>query len=140
MRQAKPGRLETAPTGGRKCLFIFRIHYNMQITVVWTICVALPVGQVSRLDSQQHVGWVERPHPIRSNNLKAVKTHETHYSVIVSETQLQRYLPLSPIGPVVGVGFLLFFLRRSYLRKGRSFYVHTVWLWLSVQPNLRKIV
>ena len=21
-------RLETAPTGGRKCLFIFRIHYN----------------------------------------------------------------------------------------------------------------
>ena len=88
----------------------------------------------------QHVGWVERPHPIRSNNLKAVKTHETHYSVIVSETQLQRYLPLSPIGLVVGVGFLLFFLRRSYLRKGRSFYVHTVWLWLSVQPNLRKIV
>ena len=22
-------RLETAPTGGRKCLFIFRIHYNI---------------------------------------------------------------------------------------------------------------
>ena len=24
-------RLETAPTGGRKCLFIFRIHYSIGI-------------------------------------------------------------------------------------------------------------
>ena len=27
---AYPVWLETAPTGGRKCLFIFRIHYNSQ--------------------------------------------------------------------------------------------------------------
>ena len=47
---------------------------------------------------------------------------------------------MSPIGTVVGVGFLLVFLRRSYLRKGRSVYVDTVSPWVSVQPNLRKIV
>ena len=29
MRHSKPVRLETAPTGGRKCLFIFRIHHNI---------------------------------------------------------------------------------------------------------------
>ena len=28
MRHSKPVRLETAPTGGRKCLFIFRIHHR----------------------------------------------------------------------------------------------------------------
>ena len=27
MRHSKPVRLETAPTGERRCLFIFRIHY-----------------------------------------------------------------------------------------------------------------
>ena len=64
----------------------------------------------------------------------------THCSVSVSETQLQMCLTVSPIGAVVGVGFLLFFLRRMYLRKGRSVYVDTVCLWVSVQPNLRRIV
>ena len=28
MRQSKPVRLETAPTGEQKCLFIFRTHYK----------------------------------------------------------------------------------------------------------------
>ena len=31
MRYSKPVRLETAPTEGRKCLFIFRIHYSISI-------------------------------------------------------------------------------------------------------------
>ena len=47
---------------------------------------------------------------------------------------------MSPIGTVVGVGFLLFFLRRTYLRQGRSVYIDTVCPWVSVQPNLRRIV
>ena len=29
MGHSKPVRLETAPTGGRKCLFIFNIYYNL---------------------------------------------------------------------------------------------------------------
>ncbi len=37
-------RLETAPTGGRKCLFIFRIHYKrekMQTTNGWRVGITL---------------------------------------------------------------------------------------------------
>jgi len=29
MRHSKPVRLETVPTGERKCLFIFRIHHSL---------------------------------------------------------------------------------------------------------------
>ena len=157
----------------------------------------MPAGQVSILDNYQHVGWVERTQHIRANKLKDDQPTKTHCSVSVSETQLQTYLTMSPIGTVVGVGFLLVFLRRPYFRKGRSVYVmvnfritytlsihnqppkspnplnppcqgdlgnsgglheaairgtigerlhiyivhhNTVWLWGSVQPNLRKIV
>ena len=64
----------------------------------------------------------------------------SHCAVSVSETQLRRYLTVASIGTAVGVGFLLFFLRRTYLGKGRFLYIDTVWLWDSVQPNLRKIV
>ena len=63
-----------------------------------------------------------------------------HCSVSVSETQLHKWLPMLPIGPVVGVGFLLLFMRRTHLRKGRSIYVDTVLPGGSVQPNLRKSV
>ena len=37
-------RLETAPTGGRKCLFIFRIHYKCRYLSYASACVQVKTG------------------------------------------------------------------------------------------------
>ena len=38
MRHPKPVRLETAPTGGRKCIFISLIHHSKES---WMPCIEL---------------------------------------------------------------------------------------------------
>ena len=41
MRHSKPVRLQTAPTGGQKCLFIFRIHHN---PMSWFLIFLISLG------------------------------------------------------------------------------------------------
>ena len=50
MRHSKPVRLQTAPTGGRKCLFIFRLYHKLIFNV--TIDIFTEIN-----NNDWHIEW-----------------------------------------------------------------------------------